>query len=176
MIVDSCASLTIANEDGLHVDVSHKLRRAFQAAEADCKLLRWLRDRAQPARMSALRDFVFEIDALDNLPAVLMPNPSDDQYCRARAANDKGVPWRRFEDTPLVEVPSAELLVVLTERGGRYLEIVARGDFNGDGWDDVVVGHSGAPSEVSPDKHDLMAMTRTQPDAVLRAIEPLDLC
>ena len=112
----------------------------------------------------------------DYLPAVLMPNPSDDQYCRARAANDKGVPWRRFEDTPLVEVPSAELLVVLPERGGRYLEIVARGDFNGDGWDDVVVGHSGAPSEVSPDKHDLMAMTRTQPDAVLRAIEPLDLC
>lgn len=56
---------------------------------------------AKPARVSYLRDFVMNAEALDYLPALVNLYPSCEFICYAVEANERGIPFTKFE-TPLV--------------------------------------------------------------------------
>ena len=182
--VDNCNSLIKWMElDYLPDQSSDKPIKLHDALSSLCYILRAL-NRAKPVQTSYLRDFVFGSDALDNLPALLGGWGCRDVIRHLRANRD-GIPWSKFDfrgqqPPPLfkkiVRSENQFVLEVWSRSGSeKYHEtifsIVGRGDFNGDGQDDLLLlteFHQTFGDFKSPE---LFLLTRAKEGDVLRVIE-----
>ncbi len=106
--------------------------------QALCRSIGMMR-RAEPAERSFLRDFVLTEDSIHDLPALVNILPSCDFHCRQGLANERRVPLSRFEPVIRIRVVSDEKIEVWTIEWKMILTFLARGDFNGDGLDDLLV-------------------------------------
>ena len=162
----------------------------------DCTALRLLR-RARPARESYVRDFVMSAEAVDFLPAMLDTSDLADRRCQAYIANRRGVPWSVFDKIVKVHVIHDSALTVWTEyRDGRFenddgsyiiaggwthVDIMAWGDLNGDGVENLLIVASSNPVTWRPTLGNysihgatygkVFVLTRDAPGAVLRVID-----
>ena len=183
--IDSCLALfewlaadyksRVGDWDGLEA-----LRRAY----AYCYALRAL-GRARPAQVSYVRDFVMDENTLDYLPALLGPwwcNPYS--YPRALRANPEGAPWNRFllesgsggGGHGVVVAENRYTLVLQAWVSGdrrpfHVVEIIGRGDFNGDSLDDLLFRVTSV--DYSPDtrESEYFLVSRRRGDEVLRVAE-----
>jgi hypothetical protein len=121
----------------------------FTALGPRCHALEALR-RARPARTSHLRDFVFDERAIGYLPAMLGPLGNCEYLRDMLEANRRGPPWGMFRtDYPYFRIGTVEsgdrdsLIVtgkpIWESTWVSTIEIYGRGDFNGDGLDDLLV-------------------------------------
>ncbi len=135
--------------------------------------------RAEPARTSQVRSFKMADDAFDYLPPFLFG------ACRGvpafAEANRARVPWNRFfksetrADRKSFTRGGETFVEQIILDGELWSEdvfsIVGRGDFDGDGQDDLLVKmetvHVGLG--IGTDLNSLLLLTRETPDAVLRA-------
>ncbi|MCZ6720777.1 MAG: hypothetical protein O7A65_04470 [Proteobacteria bacterium] len=146
----------------------------------DCYAIRAMKD-AKPSRESYLRNFTLDDNALKFLPAITGPWDCSN-YRKMMAANRDGVSWARYQfyqvSDDLHYVASMEsetslwVQVVASNAGyvGRdRIRIMGRGDFDGDGVDDLLLGKdSFAFGE--QEFEGLYLTTRDQTGATLRVI------
>ncbi len=123
----------------------------------------------KPARVSYLHDFVLNAVAVDVLPAIVNLYPSCEFKCYAVAANERAVPLSTFEKILVVDVEDDDTVVWTTGWMVR-LTILARGDFDADNMDDMLLLSSGGATEGSLSTANLYLVTRDEPGAVLRVI------
>jgi hypothetical protein len=111
--------------------------RLLQSWGVECHALQVLRG-ARPARISWLKDFRLDAGAVDFLPASLAPAVSADDEQKARDAATRGLSWRQYQPG-LTAKPADGGLSVAADDTTTRLDIYARGDFNRDGLEDVLI-------------------------------------
>ncbi len=126
--------------------------------------------RAKPARVSHLRDLKMNADALEFLPALVNLYASCEFICYAVAANERAIPFTKFETPLVVDVESDDEMTVWMTGWMVILSIVGRGDFTADGVDDMLILANGGATEGTYGASHLYLMTRDAPGAVLRVI------
>ena len=177
--VDTCNDYIRFRADGF-VAKSADDHPAAYALRRKCYPL-WALLRAEPARISHVRSFKMANDAFDYLPPFLFG------ACRGipafAEANRAGVPWNRFFESETRADRKS-----FTRGGETFVEqiildgelwsedvfsIIGRGDFDGDGQDDLLVRmetvHVGLG--IGTDLNSLFLLTRNGPTEVLRATE-----
>ena len=161
-----------------------------------CTALRLLR-RARPARISYVRDFVMNSEAVDVLPVMVANGALFDRLCEEYIANQQGVPWSVFDKVIEVDAIGRYTMDVSTQRrdgrmegdndhvligGGQTLvSILAWADFNGDGIEDLLVDSSSHPLTWkvtlgsafihSSSFSNVYILTRDAADAVMRVVD-----
>ncbi|MEE8188189.1 MAG: hypothetical protein V3T80_03175 [Kiloniellales bacterium] len=126
---------------------------------------------AKPARVSYLRALRMNAGALDYLPAQVNLYASCEFVCYAVEANERGIPFTKFETPLVVDVRSSDEMLVWTTGSMVILTIVGRGDFTADGVDDMLLLANGGATEGTYGASSLYLMTRDAPGAVLRVID-----
>ncbi len=125
---------------------------------------------AKPARVSYLRGLKLNAGVLDYLPALVNLYPSCEFICYAVAANERGMPFTKFETPLVVDVKGDGEMAVWTTGWMVHLTVVARGDFTDDGVDDMLLLANGGATEGTYGTTRLYLMSRNKPGAVLRVI------
>jgi hypothetical protein len=164
----SCESLLRLTDEG-HSAITTNDLHAQNLLLSECQAIAML-GRAKPARVSHLRDFVMSAGAPDYLPPLVNLYPSCAFICYAVEANERGIPFARFDEIERVEVRSPDSLVVWTVAWRTEMTILARGDFTADGLDDMLLMSNSHATEGSLGAANLFILTRANPDEVLRAI------
>ena len=168
-VVTDCNSLLrlIAEGYDASVGMNHRLMR-FNAAW--CGAIAAFRT-ARPARVSHVRDFVFDARAPAVLPAMVFTAAGCEWQCRQNIANARGIPLARFETENIaVEVKGPFEVSMVTSMDCVDLSIVGRADFDGDGREDLLVisnvsyiqGHGGTTEHYF--------LSRAAPDEVMRVV------
>ncbi len=137
---------------------------------AYCRAIALLRQ-AKPARESHLRTLRMNAEALEFLPALVNLQVSCEFICYAVEANERGIPFTKFETPLVVDVKNDDEMTVWTTGWMVILSIVGRGDFTGDGVDDMLLLANGGATEGTYGASNLYLMTREAPGAVLRVMD-----
>lgn len=176
-IARSCRSLIDLTAAG-YDHGEYKIRAVLGAR---CYSLDALRT-AKPARTSYLREFVFDDSAIRYLPAMLGPLGSCSYLKAMLEATRQGAAWAPFPNRDHaygighVEAKDETTLIVVGKRGGGWkwvstIQIYGRGDFNGDGLDDLLVRTDVEVNLWSARRAPrLFLLTRVGPDDALRVI------
>jgi hypothetical protein len=164
-----CASLIELSEAGYHgpSNAENKVRLLNLAY---CRAIALL-GRTNPARVSHIRDFVMSAAALDHLPALVDLYPSCEFICYAVQANQRGIPFTKFEMPLVVDVENDDKMTVWTTGWMVILTVLGRGDVTGDGIDDMLLLANGGATEGTYGASRLYLLTRDGPGSVLRAID-----
>jgi hypothetical protein len=101
----------------------------------DCFVLRDLQH-ARAATSSISYDW--SEDSLTHLPPVLVPG-AHEVTDAAEQAGKRGETWKQFNPTLRVEKIDSDSLLVEDDNTVYFLVILARGDFNGDGVEDIAI-------------------------------------
>ena len=128
--------------------------------------------RARPAKLSHVRDFVFDAEAVNYLPAMVFIGVDCYWRCRQYVANERRISLPRFEEEDLkVRVVTDIAINVEMSWSKISLEIVGRADFSGDGLEDLMVFSYwraiGGPAGYAK----YFILTRESPDAVLYVLD-----
>ncbi len=140
--------------------------------QALCRGIEGMR-RAQPAETSYLRDFVLDEEAIHLLPAMVTAIGSCDFLCRQWVANERRIPLSRFEPVIKVTVTSDEEVRIRTIDWVSIVTMLGRGDFNGDGLDDLLVLANSGSMSGTWSGAELYLLSRDAADAVLFVAEEL---
>jgi len=140
--------------------------------QALCRGIEAMR-RAQPAGRSYLRDFVLDEEAIHLLPAMVNIAMPCDFLCRQRVANERRIPLSRFEPVIRVTVKSDEEIRIRSIDWVSIVTMLGRGDFNGDGLDDLLVLANGGSMSGTWSGAELYLLSRDAADAVLFVAEEL---
>jgi len=146
-------------EGRLHSTQMHHLLR--------CRAIAML-GAAQPARESFLRDFVIdEKGTRELLPAFGL---IEQIGARDRASSQSGdmILTGGLGKVLAVDLPYSGDADVWADNGRVLLRVEARGDFTGDGIEDLLLSAGTSLSRYRPDLTDLCLVTRLAPDAPLR--------
>lgn len=149
-------------------------RAIFQARALDCQALVLVRD-AQPAAVSHLRGLVFDDTLPDHLPWQVALIISGAEAARIGAERPRAT-WREALFEPLTEFSSCG------PHCGRYGDpaavqsvwLVARGDFDGDGIEDMLLSSYDAVTGGSYRASRLLLLTRRTPDGRVELIRELE--
>ena len=199
--VDACNMRRRLFEEGYYAGASQRYFAVYLWAM--CDALEKLAT-AKPAARSYVRNFVFDRNAFDLLPAIVGGAESCGFLCRLKWANERGDTWTQLEDslfkrhawentsiaisgqTRSIKVEDDKTATILFEYVEEVpveeekttiwsysvdrspLEILAYGDFNEDGLEDMLMRRQGA--------RNVYVLTRDTPEAVfyvLNAVEHL---
>ena len=150
----------------------------YAIQKTTCEAVTMLR-RVQPAKDSLVRTFVMSEIALRFLPARIDPSVTCGSDGRWPGGDLTSTPWRDYygfegvggRGRPVVTVRNQSEMQVKTAAAEMTFELLARGDFNGDGYEDLIVRASRDLSGASPGVANVFVMTREVPDAILRLVD-----
>ncbi len=137
---------------------------------AQCRAIELMK-RARPAKRSFLRDFVLDEEAIHVLPAMVEDSSSCDFVCRQRVANERPIPLSQFTPVFRVTVTSDQEIEIRTLAIETDLSILARGDFNDDGLDDLLLLTSSGATEGTWANAEIYLLSRETPGSVLRVLD-----
>jgi hypothetical protein len=193
--VDNCNTRKRLFEEGYSAEAPEQYFEVYLWAV--CDALEKLAT-AKPADRSFVRNFVFDRNALDLLPAIVGGAESCGFLCRLKWANERGDTWTQLEDSLfkqharedlsmsisgqtrstiveddktatilfeyVEEIPIEETKTTIWSYSvdRNPLEILAYGDFNEDGLEDMLMRRQGARS--------VYVLTRDTPDAVFHVL------
>jgi FG-GAP repeat len=110
----------------------------LQSYAVDCVALDMLR-RATPARTNFIGAFPLTADSLSMLPPELAPAVSHEQQAAASAANAAGKSWAAFQPGATAKTVDENQIVVTQGDWQVKITEYACGDFDGDGFQDLLV-------------------------------------
>jgi hypothetical protein len=163
----NCADLIAYRKSGF-TPVSDRDAGIAQSLIVDCLAVKALY-RATVPRESFLRAFHLDRSALDLLPPNLAPVISDEDRQKAQSAAAKGMSWKQFDSSATASV-LGESLAVLSDDTRTTVKIYGRGDFNADGFDDLLVRVDTAAMHGTYRTSRLLLLTKTRSDGILRMI------
>jgi hypothetical protein len=139
---------------------------------ADCQALQML-SQAGPSARTFLGGFRLNAKAPAALPADFYLDLSPDEEAEVKAAVGAGRTWKSFD--PKVHVtPAQDSRVQLQLKGHGYsagLAEVARGDFDHDGIEDILIRRIAFPDGGSLTDYSVFVLTRTSETAPLRTLK-----
>lgn len=94
---------------------------------------------AEPAARSFVRDFVFDRDAVNFLPAFVVPAYSCYAICLQKEAHDRRIPLAKLHAPLAIARADGRRLVIETSLSRESVEIIGRADFTEDGREDLLV-------------------------------------
>ncbi len=189
--VDTCVIRRRLFEEGYYAEAPERYFEVYLWAM--CDALEKLRT-AKPAQRSFVRNFVFDRNAMNLLPAIVGGYESCSFLCRLKRDNEKGITWTQLEDSlfkrytkeissiPVssvvrsIQVKDEKTATILIENVQEIpieeekttvwsywvdrtpLEILAYGDFNEDGLEDMLMRRQGA--------RNVYVLTRDAPEGV----------
>ncbi len=165
----NCESLIRLSEEGYYGGGSPDIYVQYYQLSV-CQAVALL-GQAKPARVSYLRDFVPNKDAVNYLPAMVNIYASCRVVCRAYYANKRGVPLAKFDEVEDFKITDKNSLIVWTGAWRIEMTFIARGDFTSDDLDDLLLLSSGGATEGTLGGAELYLLTRDKPGAVLRVID-----
>ena len=138
--------------------------------QALCRGIEAMR-RAQPAEKSYLRDFVLDEEAIHFLPPMVADSSSCDFICRHPIANEGRIPLSQFEPVTRLNTVNDHELEIWPLDWKTIVTILGRGDFNGDGLDDLMVLANGGSTSGTWSGAQVYLLSRETPGSVLRVLE-----
>ncbi len=169
----SCTDYRAADIAGLNTrsQSDHNLLREFAAT---CRALELL-GRARPSRKSFVADFRFGEAAADMLPAGAAIPISPVERREIDEAEARGWTWRAWHESRGSSLTGVRIAadggaVFAWTRARSRLEILARGDFNGDGVEDFLLRNIEWPGYAHAMRSEVFIVTRRNADAVLRLV------
>ena len=115
---------------------------------ADCAILREL-GHAAPARESAVQELDWTAALFSLLPASICYADGEASHASAVDADKRGLSlreyWKGKAGTHTVRGSGRVLLTLDDDYVRTFYDLVAKGDFDGDGWEEIVIGVRGAP-------------------------------
>ncbi len=128
---------------------------------------------AQPARKSFLRDFVIDEEGTRELLSAFGLVEQIGAGDRASSQSGDMILTGGLGKILVVDLPYADSgeADVWADKGRVLLRVEARGDFTGDGVEDLLLSAGTRLSRYRPDLTDLCLITRESPGASLRMIE-----
>ncbi|MCH9019631.1 MAG: hypothetical protein IIA73_04625 [Proteobacteria bacterium] len=195
--IEDCRSLIKWTDEGFHIDqdnpywIHADTMHAIHSAR--CYALMALK-RAKPAEASFVRDFVFDEDAMNYIPPMIGMGWDCKNLYKFLRANRGGVSWSDFDygyfddQTPVYKLIVMDDTTLIVDRivKSKYLNteyvystvrmiIYGRGDFDGDGLDDLLIRWEAwvPPSHGDPviSSSVVYVATRQTPDGVLRVVD-----
>jgi len=126
---------------------------------------------ATPAEQSFVRDFAFDRDAVDYLPAFVVPAYSCYAICIQKEAHDRRISLAKLHAPLEITEADGRRLVIETSLSRESVEIVGRADFTRDGQEDLlVIGKSTTLKTKDAEigyQTQYYILTRDDPDSVL---------
>ncbi len=171
--VSTCNELMPAYADGFYPSARY-LHQMFVRETARCRALALVRD-MKPATTSHFRDFKMTEDALDILPAGIVVEASCEFRCYQFAANEQRLAWSKLYDKRAASIrsqPNLHRLIIRAEDWESRVRLVARGDTDGDGFEDLVFMTRGIALEGTYDVTDVIVVGRQSASAVGRVLNP----
>lgn len=146
----------------------------FQARALDCRAA-MLTLAAQPAAISHLRALAFDEDLPDHLPWQVAMIFSGTEAERIGAERPDAT-WRQALFEPLTDVSSCgpHCGSYGDPGGDQAVRLVARGDFDGDGIEDILLSSSNSVRGGSYQASRMFLLTRRQPDGRIELIRELE--
>ena len=133
---------------------------------AECEALRYLKN-ARSAKRSYLVGFTLDRNSFQILPAMVSFGPSCDSMLWLHFANDAQQPMGEPEPLTEFEVIGDHKMGFKTDLYDVDLEILAQGEFNGDGLDDILLRSSVGVLHGTWAWVELFLVTRDAPDGVM---------
>lgn len=163
-LMDSCATMRRLADAGFEA-TQYSLQRAILA---ECQAIELLA-KMRPATQSFVSNFVFDETAHNFLPAMLDLGSSCDRVCRLHIANEYRIPWRDVGTIEKVERKDGyeHLVMITTTWSFNTIELLARGDFNGDGLEDLLVEAGGRARGGTSKGTSLYLLSRDKDDSVI---------
>lgn len=165
-----CASLLQYRTSGFKA-ASDPDAQVVESMAVDCRAIQALQ-RGRPPRTSYLRAFHLDLAAMNSLPPDLAPVLSGEDRDNVRKADSMGLSWKQFDSSATASV-ERDALVVLSSDIRTGVKICARGDFNRDGIDDLLVRVDTAALHGTYRGSRLFLLTRMRPNAVLKLVREI---
>lgn len=146
---------------------------SLSAAGLRCHALRALHE-ASPAKSSFVSDLHLDAKVLGVLPPTLGVAVAPAELARAQEAAQKGISWGAYEGGIKISPLGADSVEL---EGGDWiadLTLYARGDFDGDGTEDLLVRRDGRFTRGTYRISTLFVLTRTEKAGILRVIEKFE--
>ena len=136
--ITNCASSLDLQAKG-YTAIAERDGQALQSLTVRCLALRAIQQ-AKPASQSALAKFELTPAVVNLLPPGLSLIVSNDDQRRVQAAVEKGQTWKDLEPTLRASSPSPGVIELNTDSTASTLRVLAGGaDFDGDGWEDLLI-------------------------------------
>ena len=119
--------------------------------------------KAKPARLDYLGAFPLDNARLDEIPAAVVPTPSDDEARRLKKASARGVSWKKWDRRIHVTKADHGGVTVESSDTNCFLSVYGRGDFDGDGVEDLLLWRSGGGQEGTWGSSAGFVLTRRSP-------------
>lgn len=129
---------------------------------------------AKPARVDYLGGFLLDNARLKDIPAAVIPTPSDWEEKRLKKASSKGVSWKGWDRAIHVTKTIRGDVLVESNDTSCFLGVYARGDFNDDGIEDLVLWRSGGGQEGTWSSTAGFVLTRRSPRGRLEIVKVIE--
>jgi hypothetical protein len=123
-----------------------------------------------PPKTSFIRDFRFDANAPRYLPAELATALSEGESRAAQLADRQGLAWQEYQPNLKVQALSDHITVQNGPERTR-LEIYARGDFNHDDIEDMLMRDDSSVTGGTYSNSRLFLLTRTAPNTKLKILK-----
>ena len=131
----------------------------FVAMQVRCRVLAELPS-LKPALLDYLGAFALDDARLDELPAVLIPTASRNEQRALEAATAKRVSWKLADTGVRAGKPRHGKVLIESPRTRCFVEVLARGDIDGDGIEDLFLWRSGGGRKGTWATTDVFVLTR----------------
>lgn len=169
--VSNCATSLELQAKGYSANGEREMQ-ALQAMTVPCLVLRALRQ-GKLARRTGLSAFAWNAEVIAVLPPGLSIVVSSDDQRRVQAAVDQGQSWKDIEPGLRATLQAPDVVEVVTEGSLSSLTLLARGDFDGDGWEDLLIDVRHALRGGSYRSVRLVLVTRTRDRGPLQLVRDL---
>jgi hypothetical protein len=129
---------------------------------------------AKPSRVDYLGGFALENARLKDIPAAVIPTPSPDEEQQLKKASARGVSWKRWDRRIHVTKTDRGTIVVDSPDTHCFLSIEGRGDFDGDGVEDLVLYRSGGGQEGTWNSASAFVLTRRSPRGRVEVVKVIE--
>ena len=163
----NCAALLRYQRAGF-APLSDRDRAVTQSLLVDCFAVEAL-SRAKKARVSFLRTLRLTPESLEVLPPTVAPIISDEDRQNAVDAASKGLSWKQFDPSATAS-GKGDAITVLSDDTQTIVKICGRGDFNGDGIDDLLLRVDTAALHGTYRVSRLLLLTKTRSGGPIRMI------
>ena len=129
---------------------------------------------AKPSLVNYLGAFVLDDARLKEIPAAVIPTPSESEERRLKKSSARGTSWKGWDRRIHVTKTFGSGVTVESPDTRSFLSVDGRGDFNGDGIEDLVLSRSGGGQEGTWSSTAAFVLTRRSHHARIEIIKVIE--
>ena len=143
---ESCYPMDVPGDGGAPTELFENDWSIYADYVVACRITVAIQN-AKPARVDYLGAFPLDNARLREIPAGVIPTPSDEEEKQLKAASAKGVSWKAWDRHIHVTKTTGRGVTVESPDTYSFLSVYGRADFNGDGIEDLLLWRDGRGQE-----------------------------